>query len=513
MHARVAWVLTALTCSSPAPTSGSPRPTGRCCPRKPSPSTASRSSPPRSWGAAAMGALIVARWARHPIGWLLCLIGFLSSISLLTEAYSVWVATADGPGSRSLGGMSRLDLRHPRWTAFIGRAGHPFPGRAGRPAPVPPLARRGRRDIGGVLRLRRRPADPLADRVRHRPAGRRAGRQLCCPSWGCLFIAGGLVAAMVSMVLRLRHSRGVQRQQLRLIALSAAFIALSFVFLIVVQLLNGGRQTWISSLPLFVSYFCLPLLFAVAVLRYRLFDLDLIINRAVVLALGTILPGSATPVWSLRSQPCSTPGPVDSGCRYSPPRWSRSPSSRSANGSSGSPTGWPTGQGRCPTRRCPSSAVASRRPPSPTRCCLLSQRRPGARFRRAVLDRGTAGSRPGGISTSGPARPTEHRTTRCRSGKVATPSAASASRCRRGAGCGPRTSGCCRIWPTRPRWLSATPRWRPSWPRTWLPSIRPPRRWRSPGEGSSRPTTPLAAGWSPRSPARCCPTYGRCPSG
>ncbi|HET6298180.1 MAG TPA: hypothetical protein VFG33_32685, partial [Kribbella sp.] len=104
-------------------------------------------------------------------------------------------------------------------------------------------------------------------------------------------IAGGLVAAMVSMVRRLRRSRGEQRQQLRLIALAVVFIASSFVFLIVVQLFNGGQQTWIASLPLFVSYFCLPLLFAVAVLRYRLFDLDLIINRAVVLALGTIFAG------------------------------------------------------------------------------------------------------------------------------------------------------------------------------------------------------------------------------
>jgi hypothetical protein len=95
----------------------------------------------------------------------------------------------------------------------------------------------------------------------------------------------------VSMVRRLHRSQGEQRQQLRLIALAVVFIALSFVHLIVVQMFNGGQQTWIASLPLFVSYFCLPLLFAVAVLRYRLFDLDLIINRALVLALGTIFAG------------------------------------------------------------------------------------------------------------------------------------------------------------------------------------------------------------------------------
>lgn len=241
-------------------------------------------------GCAAMGALIVARWARHPIGWLLCLVGFLSSISLLTEAYSVWVVTADGPGSRSLGGIAgwisalvggqlalaalavlfliapdgRLLTR--RWRAavvvtIVGYAGY----------------------AGSLLTL-----SPTAFDIDSQEVGL-LGSLLSV--LGLPFIAVGLVAAMVSIVLRLRRSRGVQRQQLRLIALSAVFVALSFVFLIVVQLFNGGRQTWMSSLPLFVSYLCLPLLFAVAVLRYRLFDLDVIINRAVVLALGTIFAG------------------------------------------------------------------------------------------------------------------------------------------------------------------------------------------------------------------------------
>src|SRR6266540_6227809 len=57
-------------------------------------------------GSAAMGALIVSRYARHPIGWLLSLSGFATSISLLTEAYSVWVVRNDGPGSRSLGSVA-----------------------------------------------------------------------------------------------------------------------------------------------------------------------------------------------------------------------------------------------------------------------------------------------------------------------------------------------------------------------------------------------------------------------
>lgn len=241
-------------------------------------------------GCAAMGALIVARWARHPIGWLLCLTGFLSSISLLTEAYGVWEVTADGPGSRSLGGIAgwlsallggQLSLAALSVLFLIAPDGRLL-SRRWRAAVVVTMV--GYAGYAGSL-LTLSPTEFDIDRQDVGPLGS------LLSVVGLPFIAGGLVAAMVSMVLRMRRSRGVQRQQLRLMALAVVFVALSFVFLLVVQMFNGGRQTWIASLPLFVSYLCLPLLFAVAVLRYRLFDLDLIINRALVLALGTIFAG------------------------------------------------------------------------------------------------------------------------------------------------------------------------------------------------------------------------------
>jgi hypothetical protein len=102
-----------------------------------------------------------------------------------------------------------------------------------------------------------------------------------------LLLAFGLLGALVSMVMRLRRADGVHRQQLRLIAASAALVAAGFATLLTVQALNGGRQTWASGLPLFVSYFCLPILFAVAVLRFRLYDIEVILNRTLVVALGT----------------------------------------------------------------------------------------------------------------------------------------------------------------------------------------------------------------------------------
>ena len=104
---------------------------------------------------------------------------------------------------------------------------------------------------------------------------------------GFLTISAGLVASAVSLVLRLRRSSGVQRQQLRLIALSAALIALGIACLFVVQAVNGGEQSWLAGLPLFIAYFLLPIAFATAVLRYRLYELDVIINRTVVVLAGT----------------------------------------------------------------------------------------------------------------------------------------------------------------------------------------------------------------------------------
>src|SRR5690349_91167 len=241
-------------------------------------------------GCAAMGALIVARWARHPIGWLLCLIGFTSAISLLAEAYSVWVVTADGPGPRSLGGIAgwiasllggQLSLAALAIVFLVAPDGHLL-SRRWRAAAV--VSAVGYGAYAGML-LTLSPSEYNVDDHNLGPVGS------LLSVVGLPFIAGGLVVAMVSTVVRLRRSQGEQRQQVRLIAVSAAFIALSFVYLIVVQTINGGHQTWLATLPLYVSYPCLPLLLAIAVLRYRLFELDLIINRAVVLALGTIFAG------------------------------------------------------------------------------------------------------------------------------------------------------------------------------------------------------------------------------
>jgi hypothetical protein len=84
-----------------------------------------------------------------------------------------------------------------------------------------------------------------------------------------------LLAALASLVLRFRASRGVERQQLRWIAAGAA--------LTIVGLLAGA----VVAAAGYAAVLCVPVAVAVAVLRYRLWDLDRLVSRTVAYALVT----------------------------------------------------------------------------------------------------------------------------------------------------------------------------------------------------------------------------------
>ena len=165
-----------------------------------------------------------------------------------------------------------------------------------------------------------------------------------------------------------------------MIAASAVLVSIGLAALIIVQSFNGGRQTWAASLPLYVSFLLLPVLFAVAVLRYRLYDIEVIINRTVVLAIGSAFAGIGYVDARRRGREARwTSRAAGSGCPCWPPHWSRSPSSRCADRSPGWPTGWPSGPEPSPTRPCRTSAAASPRRRPRTRCCLPSRRPPAGR--------------------------------------------------------------------------------------------------------------------------------------
>jgi hypothetical protein len=92
-------------------------------------------------------------------------------------------------------------------------------------------------------------------------------------------------AAALSVVLRFRASRGVERQQLRWVAAGATVAVVGPALLVPLDTL-GLAPADSFSWPLLLS---VPLAIAVAVLRYRLWDLDRLVSRTVTYALVTAL--------------------------------------------------------------------------------------------------------------------------------------------------------------------------------------------------------------------------------
>lgn len=100
-----------------------------------------------------------------------------------------------------------------------------------------------------------------------------------------LFMMIALLLAAASLVVRTVRSRGVERQQLKIVGVSAATVVLGAVL----SLLSGLAPQWIGSAVDLVAPFLigaglvsLPIAVTVALLRYRLYDVDVIINRALV---------------------------------------------------------------------------------------------------------------------------------------------------------------------------------------------------------------------------------------
>jgi hypothetical protein len=101
------------------------------------------------------------------------------------------------------------------------------------------------------------------------------------------------VLAMVvgpgSLVIRFRRARGVERQQLRWVALAAGLVALGAVGALAGLAL--GTSALLGSVATQFCVAVLPVAIGAAVLRYRLYDLDRIISRTLAYGLLTLLLG------------------------------------------------------------------------------------------------------------------------------------------------------------------------------------------------------------------------------
>jgi hypothetical protein len=124
--------------------------------------------------------------------------------------------------------------------------------------------------------------------------GRAAGALRLMEMVGTAGALAGTLAAVASLFVRLRRSRGVERQQVKWFVYAGVMAALGFVLQFPLQpwpALSAG-----ASVAFAVGFSLVAIAAAMAVLRYRLYDIDLIINRTLVY--GALTAALALAYWA-----------------------------------------------------------------------------------------------------------------------------------------------------------------------------------------------------------------------
>ena len=234
---------------------------------------------------ATVGAVVASRRPENPVGWLLCLSGVATSTSTFASQYAIyallaqpnslpageamaWIATWMLPIMNGvqvfyllLFPTGRLPSRRWRWLAWLTVA----------------------YILVGVITSAFSPGAYLGSLgpIRN-PLGIEGFTQIYR---AVLYtMAPGLyIAAAVSLFLRLRRAMGVERQQLKWLAYAAAGFAIGIIVVsIPVAIDTPGWYEWVANVIFIVVTPGVPIAIGIAILRYRLYDIDLLINRTLV---------------------------------------------------------------------------------------------------------------------------------------------------------------------------------------------------------------------------------------
>jgi hypothetical protein len=247
---------------------------------------------------ATVGAVLAGRRPRHPVGWLLLGIALsLSATAAIAQyfVYGLLVRPGALPGARyaalyqpataftalTLIGFVLLltptgSLPSPRWRWWA---------RVMAATPVLLLL---------VVTVAGGPVDPRFQALGGPFDLRGLGGVLLAANQAALAVTTlAMVAAAASLVGRFRRARGLERLQLRWLALAAVLVALAGVAVLAGLALGVTSATILVSLAVGCSLIILPVATGAAVLRYRLYDLDRIVSRTLSWALLTVLLGLA----------------------------------------------------------------------------------------------------------------------------------------------------------------------------------------------------------------------------
>jgi hypothetical protein len=241
-----------------------------------------------------VGALIASRRPRNPIGWILLADGFLWMLTGMMDYYGVYGVARPGsvPFPVIVAGINNV-----MWVPAVGVLGTyvfllfpdgRLPSRRWRPLAW--LA-------GGVIvllcifvGLSPGPLQNLGD-VRN-PFGMESYPWVETAGYFVLpLLPLCIIASVLSLVMRYRRSRGEERQQIKWIAFAASFVGLLYLIAMVCAFIfpsgawfQAGSPLWLDfpGYAALISFTLVPIAVGFAVLRYRLYDIDLVINRTLV---------------------------------------------------------------------------------------------------------------------------------------------------------------------------------------------------------------------------------------
>jgi hypothetical protein len=249
-------------------------------------------------GFSTVGAVITPRLPRqNPVGWLFCIIGLVGGVRLFVAEYAIVTLLAEPgtlpstlPGGETLAWISSwVWVLHVGLFVFLALL---FPD--GRPPSSrwrPLVWGIGVVIVAGTVSVALWPETARGFDLLNHPLGTEVATDVINPVQTILYALGLIAAA--SLLVRLRRSKGVERQQVKWFTYAVAVLATSATLAYVVSDSMGVVWLeWVSSVLVIASVVGLPVAVGIAILRYHLYDIDLIINRTLVYgSLTAVLAG------------------------------------------------------------------------------------------------------------------------------------------------------------------------------------------------------------------------------
>jgi signal transduction histidine kinase len=245
---------------------------------------------------AGVGLVLASRRRDNPIGWLLLLNGLVLVVDGIASDYAVY-GLLEHPGSLPGARFGALydQATWPLLFAPFAAIAFVFPdGRLPSPRwrPVAYCAL-GLVSLAVVVGFFARPGldapfDAFTSPLPQLP------RPILLPLYalGSLGVVASLLAAAFAMRARMKRATPVERQQIKLLAYAATLIPLAVIVGWLEALLTGNADTG-ATIALAVVLVAIPLAIGVAIMRYRLYEIDRLINRTLVyVTLTALLAGT-----------------------------------------------------------------------------------------------------------------------------------------------------------------------------------------------------------------------------